>query len=91
MAYFQAFLWFIGMCASNYNAVQNTGSAINIRTKFVWKGKMLWAGFMEEEKSDGGLELWWHLWSNSSDHMLEERTWGNETEAGMVKCVQTGP
>lgn len=65
------------MCASNYNRVQNTRSAIKIRSEFVWKGKMLWAGFMEGNKSNGGLE---DLWSNRSDYMLEERNWGNEKQ-----------
>lgn len=77
---FQTILWLIGMCASNYNTGQNTRSAIKIRAKFVWKGKTLWAGFMEEDKSDEGLELWWDFWSNSSDHMLEARNWGNEKQ-----------
>ena len=61
------------MCASNYNREQNTRYAIKIRTEFVWKGKMLWADFMEGDKSNGGLELWWDLWSSRSDDMLEER------------------
>lgn len=38
---------------------------------------MLWAGFMEGDKSNGGLE---DLWSNRSDDMLEERNWGNEKQ-----------
>lgn len=45
---------------------------------------MLWAGFMEEDKSDGGFELWWDLWSSLSDYMSEERNWGKRRQEWLV-------
>ena len=39
---------------------------------------------MEEDKSDGGFELWWDLWSSLRDYMLEERNWGKWRQEWLV-------